>query len=164
MLCVYVCVYVCQSIFSNVSVTSPRSQLILQPFRRFTYITVHSTTIQSLHLRHSSFSIPFSLLLRHRLFTWLVAHVVCVCVCVCLCVCVYVCQSSFPSLHLGRSTFSNPSVALPTSQFILQPFSRFTYGTAHSLSLLSLLLRHRFLTWRAVYVIQTQTHTSRPIL
>ena len=28
--------------FSNLSVTSPTSQLFLQPFRRFTYITAHS--------------------------------------------------------------------------------------------------------------------------
>ena len=46
--------------FSNPSVTSPTSQLILQPFRRFTYVTAHSPTLQLLHLRHSSFSNPFS--------------------------------------------------------------------------------------------------------
>ena len=38
--------------------TSPTSQLILQPFRRFTYVTAHSPTFPSLHLRHSSFSNP----------------------------------------------------------------------------------------------------------
>ena len=43
--------------FSNLSVTSPTSQ-ILQPFRRFTYVTAHSPTLLSLHLRHSSFSNP----------------------------------------------------------------------------------------------------------
>ena len=42
--------------FSNLSVTSPTSQLILQPFRRFTYVTGHSPTLPLLHLRHSSFS------------------------------------------------------------------------------------------------------------
>ena len=31
------------------------------------------------------------------------------------------------SLHLRHSTFSNPSAALPTSQFILQSFRCFTY-------------------------------------
>ena len=31
-----------QSSFSNLSVTSPTSQLILQPFRRFTYVTSSS--------------------------------------------------------------------------------------------------------------------------
>ena len=39
---------------------------------------------------------------------------------------------TFPSLHLRHSSFSNPSVALPTSQLILQPFRRFTYVTTHS--------------------------------
>ena len=47
-----------QSSFSNLSVTSPTSQLILQPFRRFSYVTAHSTTLPLLHLRHSSFSNP----------------------------------------------------------------------------------------------------------
>ena len=44
--------------FSKVSVTSRTSQLILQPFRRFTYVTAHSPTLPLLHLRHSSFSNP----------------------------------------------------------------------------------------------------------
>ena len=34
----------------------PTSQLILQHFRRFTYVTAHSPTLSLLHLRHSSFS------------------------------------------------------------------------------------------------------------
>ena len=42
----------------NFSVTSPTSQLILQPFRRFTYVTTHSPTLPLVHLRHSSFSNP----------------------------------------------------------------------------------------------------------
>ena len=46
------------SAFSNLSVTSPTSQLILQPFRRFTYITAHYPTLLLLHLRHGSFSNP----------------------------------------------------------------------------------------------------------
>ena len=41
-------------------------------------------------------------------------------------------SATFPSLHLRHSSFSNPSVALPTSQLILQPFRHFTYVTAHS--------------------------------
>ena len=45
--------------FSNLSVTSPMSQLILQPFHRFTYVTAHSPTPLLLHLHHSSFSNPF---------------------------------------------------------------------------------------------------------
>ena len=44
--------------FSILSVTSPTSQLILQPFSRFTYVTAHSPTLPLLHLRHSSFSNP----------------------------------------------------------------------------------------------------------
>ena len=60
-----------QSTFSKLSVTSstsqlipnpsvalPTSQLILQPFRCFTYVTVHSPTLLSLYLHHSSFSNP----------------------------------------------------------------------------------------------------------
>ena len=63
---------------------------------------------------------------------------------------------TFPSLHLRQSSFSKPSVALPTTQFILQPLRCFTYATAHSLTLLSFLLRHRvfiYVTWRAVHGI-----------
>ena len=40
----------------------------------------------------------------------------------------------FPSLHLRHSSFSNPSVALPKSQFFLQPFFRFSYVTGSSLT------------------------------
>ena len=47
-----------QSSFSNLSVTSPTSQLILQSFRCFTYVTAHSPTLPLLYLRHSSFSNP----------------------------------------------------------------------------------------------------------
>ena len=68
------------------------SQLILQPFRCFTYVTAHSSTLPLLLLRHSS--------------------------------------------------FSNPSVALPTSQLILQPFHCFSYVTAHSPTHPLLLLCH----------------------
>ena len=49
------------------------------------------------------------------------------------------------------------SVALPTSQLILQPFRCFTYVTAHSPTLLSLLLRHRiftYVTWRAAHEVR----------
>ena len=57
-------------------------------------------------------------------------------------------------LHLRHSSFSNPSTALPTSQFILQPIRCFTYITVHSPTLLSLLLRHKLFTsftWRAAH-------------
>ena len=46
------------SSISNPSVASPTSQLILQPFRRFTDVTSHSPTLPSVHLRHSSSSNP----------------------------------------------------------------------------------------------------------
>ena len=58
-----------------------------------------------------------------------------------------------PLLHLRHSSFSNHSVASPTSQLILQSFRCFTYVTAHS-PVLSLLLRHMLLTyvtWRAAH-------------
>ena len=51
-------------------------------------------------------------------------------------------------------SFSNLSVALPTSQLILRPFRCFTYVKAHSPALLSLLLRLRiftYVTWRAAH-------------
>ena len=38
-------------------------------------------------------------------------------------------QTIFPSLHLRHSSSSKPSVALPTSQLILQPFFWFSYIT-----------------------------------
>ena len=64
---------------------------------------------------------------------------------------------TFPSLHLRHSSFSNLSLALSTSQLILQPFRCFIYVTAHSPTLLSLLLRHRiftYVTWRAAHAVQ----------
>ena len=45
-----------QSSFSKLSVASPTSQLILQPFPRFTYVTARSPILPSLYVRHSSFS------------------------------------------------------------------------------------------------------------
>ena len=150
-----------QSSFSNLSVTSPTSQLILQSFRRFTYVTAHSPTLPLLHLRHSSFSnpsfaspTPQALHLIHlasrpcfkSLFSlprveWksVDAH-----------------SPNFQSLHLRHNSFSNHSVALPTSQLILQPLRCFTYVTVHSPILLSLLLRHRLFTyfiWRAAHAL-----------
>ena len=44
--------------FSKLSVTSPTSQLILQPFPCFTYVTTHSPTLLVLHIHLSSFSNP----------------------------------------------------------------------------------------------------------
>ena len=48
------------NLFSNPSVTLPTSELILQPFFHFSYVTnsAHSPTFLSLHLHHNSFSNP----------------------------------------------------------------------------------------------------------
>ena len=54
-----------------------------------------------------------------------------------------------------KERLKNEQSALPRSQLILQPFRHFTYVTAHSLTLLSLLLRQRlftYVTWRAAHV------------
>ena len=125
----------------------PTSQLILQPFRHFTYITAHSPTFPSLHLRHSSFSnlsvtSPTSQLILQpfRRFTYVTAH-----------------SPTFLSLHLLHSPFYNPSLALPTPQLILQPFRCFAYVTAQSPTLLLLLLRHRIFT----YVTRRAAHALR---
>ena len=94
------------SSLSNPSVASSTSQLILQPFRRFTYVTTHSSTFSSLHLCHSSFSNPSVVsptsqlfLQPFRRFIYVTAH-----------------SSTLPSLHLRHNLFSNPSVASSTSQ------------------------------------------------
>ena len=122
--------------FSNLSVTSPTSQLILLPFHRFTYVTAHSPTLLSQLILQPS---------RH--FTYVTTH-----------------SPTLPSFYPRHSSFSTPSVASPTSQFILQPFfcssfsnlsvssprsqlillpfRRFTYVTAHSTALPLLHLRH----------------------
>ena len=50
--------------------------------------------------------------------------------------------SIFPSLHLRHNSFFNPSVTLPTSQFILQPFRRFSYIITRSPTLPLLHQRH----------------------
>ena len=74
----FLLLHLCHSSLPNPSVTLPTSQLILQPLRRFTYVTAHSPTLPLLHLRHSSFSNPSFASLRHKLFTyvtWWAAHV-----------------------------------------------------------------------------------------
>ena len=75
------------------------SQLILQPFRRFTHVTTCSPTLPSLYPRHNSFSNPSvalttsQLILQHfRRFTHVTAH-----------------SPTLPFLHLRHSSFSNPS-------------------------------------------------------
>ena len=106
--------------FCNPSVALLTSQLILQPFRCFTYFTVHSP--------NTSFASPTSQAL-HSIHLASSAH-----------------SPTFPLLHLRHNSFSSPSVALPTSQLILQSFRCFTYVTVHSPTLLSLLLRHKLFT------------------
>ena len=110
------------SSFSKISVASPTSQLVLQPFRRltyiiahsepfrcFTYVTVHSPTILSLLLRHKLIFQTF-----HH-FTYVTTY-----------------SPTLPPLYLHHNSFSNPSVASPTLQFIPQPFFRFSYVTSSS--------------------------------
>ena len=122
--------------------------------------SAHSPTFPSLHLRHNSFSspsvtLPMSSLFSNpsvalptsqlipqpfRCFTYDTTHSPTL-------PSLYLRHSSahsptFPSLYLRHNSFSNPFVAIPTSQFILQPFCRFTYVTAHSPTLPLLLLRH----------------------
>ena len=46
------------SSLSKLPVVLPTSELILQPFRCFTYVTTHSPTPPSFYLRQSSFSNP----------------------------------------------------------------------------------------------------------
>ena len=126
------------------------SQLILQPFCHFTYVTAHSTTLSLLYLHHSSFS--------NRSFTYPTSQALHL-----IHQASRVHSPNFPSLHLRHSSFSNPSVVLPTSQLILKPFLCFTYVTVHSPTLLSLFLRHRlftYVTWRTAhaYLIDTAVY------
>ena len=69
------------SSFSNPSIVSPTSKLILQTFHCFTYVTAHSPTLQLLHLRHTPFSNPSiashisQLILQpFHYFTYVTAH------------------------------------------------------------------------------------------
>ena len=114
------------SSFSNPSVASPTSQIILQPFSRFSYVTSFSLTSPgeppipySGSFSNLSVTSPTSQLIHQpfRRFTNVTAH-----------------SPTLPLLHLRHSSFSNPSVALLTSQLILQPFSRFSYVTGFSLT------------------------------
>ena len=85
--------------------------LILQTFRCFTYVTVYSPTLLSLLLRHKLIPQP------HRHLIYVTTH-----------------SPTLPSLFVTHSSFCNPSVASPTSQFILQPFFRSSYVTSSSLN------------------------------
>ena len=95
---------------------------------KFASLAFHARGAPALLILHLSFTSPTSQLilqLFHR-FTYVIAH-----------------SPTVPSLHLRRSSFSNPSVASHTSKLILQPFCRFTYVAAHSPNLPSLRLRFR---------------------
>ena len=116
------------------SVTSPTSQLILQPFRRFTYAQLILQPFCCFTYVTAHSPILLSVLLRHRLLTYdtspgespmedrqMITHVAAH-------------SPTLPSLYLRHSLFSNPSAASPTSQFILQPFFLFSYVTRSSLN------------------------------
>ena len=150
------------------------SQLNLQPFRRFTYVTGHSTTLPLLHLRHrhftyftwqASFSNPYiasptSLLILQpfRCFTYVTAHSTT------LPFFTYVIGTSLTSQLILQHFAGLPTSQLildrcftyaigtsPMSQLILQPFCCFIYATAHSKTILLLHLHHRHFTWRAAH-------------
>ena len=120
--------YLRHSSFANPFVASPTSQLILQPFRCFTYVTAHTPIFPLLHLCHSSFfnhsvASPTSQLILQsfRCFTYVTAHSSTL-----LSLGWRMSRAHFPSLHLRHSSFCNLSVTSPTSQLILQPFFRFS--------------------------------------
>ena len=52
------------------------AELILQPFRHLTYVIVHSPTLPSLYLRHSSISNPSVASPTSQALHWRAAHVV----------------------------------------------------------------------------------------
>ena len=87
------------------------AELILQPFRHFTYVITHSSTLPPYHLLHSSFSNPSVASLTSQ----------------------FILQPFFRFFYV-TSSFSNLSVTSPPSQLILQPFFRFFYVTSSSLN------------------------------
>ena len=111
---------------------------------------LHSPTLTSLHLRHST-ALPL-LHLCHRHFTYVTAH-----------------SPTLPPLYLHHSSFYNPSIASPTSQIILQTFCHFIYATAHSITLPPLHLRHRsfynsYVASPTSQVLHVLHLTSRPCI
>ena len=120
------------------SLNSP-GELIFQPFRRFTDVTAHSQTLPFVsptsqfflqpffrfYVISSSLNSPGELILQpFRHSTYVKTHF-----------------PTLPSLYLSHRSFSNTSVASPTSQFILQPLFRLSYVTSSSLNSL----------WRAAH-------------
>ena len=59
---------------------------------------------------------------------------------------------TIPSLYLRLSSLSNPSVATPTSQLILQPFFRLSYVTGFSLTLPGEPPMHKTCVYRPLYM------------
>ena len=103
--------------FSNLSITSPTSQLILQLFRRFTYVTAHSPTLPALYLRHCSFSNP----------------------CLASPTSQFILQTFYRFSYVTGSSLTSPGEP-PMSQMPPTPNSR--YAIAHSPTLPLLHLRH----------------------
>ena len=94
------------------------AEVILQPFRCFTHVTVHCPTFLRLsYVTSPSLNSPELIIQTFRHFTYVTTY-----------------SRSLPSLYLQHSSFSNPSVASPTSQFNLQPFFLFFYVTCSSLN------------------------------
>ena len=125
--------------FSNPSFASPTSQAL-----HLIQSSAHFPTFPPLHLRHNSFSNPSVALPMSQLILQ-PFH--------CLSTSQFILRPSFRFFYVTSSSFnselcsfSNLSAISPTLQLILQPFRRFTYGTAHSPTLLSLLLRHKLFT------------------
>ena len=107
--------YLSHNSFSNPSVASPTSQLILQSFFRFSYVT-------GFHLRHLASRLCTShtsqlILQPFRRFTYVTAH-----------------SPTLPLLQLHHSSFSSPSFASLKSQV----FTYVTWRAAHAMD-------HRFM-------------------
>ena len=115
--------------FSNFSVTSPMSQIILQPFRRFTYPSVASPTSQLVLLPFFRFYVLILQPFRH--FTYITAH-----------------SQTIPSLHLRDSSFSNPSVAFyyVTAHSPILPLLHLRHSSFSNPSFASLTSRALYLT------------------
>ena len=84
--------------FTYVIGTSPTSQLILQTFRRFTYSTAHSKALALLHLRIGTSPTSQFIQQPFRRFIYATVH-----------------STTLPPLHIRHRLFYNPSVASPTS-------------------------------------------------
>ena len=86
--------------FSNPCIASPTSQLILQPFRRFTYSTSQLILQPFRCFTYVIGTSPTSQLILQpfRRSSYITAH-----------------STTLPPLHLRHSSFYNPSFASPTS-------------------------------------------------